>query len=499
MIKRALLSVSDKNGVVDFAKRLYAKGIEILATAGTAKLLRANDIDAIDVEKFMESKDITLGRDKTLHPKIHDALAPQKENGKRKNGSMPEINLVAANLIPLDSEKSFSDETLDRIDIGGASLVRNAAKNFKTVTVVTDPEDYDRVMGEIEKTGDTKDETRRRLAEKAFEATALYDSLIATLLTGGKVKTIMVRQIEPLRYGENPHQKAVLYRDLKSGSQGACVPNAEILQGKLLSYNNVLDADAALELVREFPKPCVAFVIHGNPCGVATDEDLNEAFINAYQSDPKSAFGSIIAFNRPCTADLAESIASKFFEGILAPDYEPKALKIFAKKPNLRVLRLGDIGPGNPEETYLKIRGGLLAQDLDSKSIEKSDVKIVSRKTPTQKQLEDLLFAWRVAKHVKSNAMVLAKNGMTVGIGAGQMNQEDSLDLAIRKSASRHKGAALAVDGFIPFPEIVALAAKAGISAILQPGGSIKDEAVIAMADKLGMAMAFTGFRAFRH
>ncbi len=494
MIKRALLSVSDKNGVVDFAKRLYARGIEILATPGTAKLLRANDIDAIDVERFMGSKDVTSGREKTMHPKIHDALIPQK--GKR--GSVPPIHLVAVNLIPMDTERPISDEETDRIDIGGSSLIRHAAKQFKTVTVVTDPSDYERVISEIEKGGDTKEETRRKLAEKAFETTARYDSQIANFLTGGTIKTIMVRKLADLRYGENPHQKASFYRDLNHDPRLACIPNAEIFHGKELSYNNIVDADAALGLILEFKKPCVAFAIHGNPCGVAVDEDLNDAFIDAFQSDSKSAFGSVIAFSRTCTADLAESIVSKFFEVVLAPDYEPKALKIFSKKPKLRVLNLGDLKPEKTGESYRTIKGGLLVQDLDLNTLSKTDLRTVTRKAPNTKQLEDLLFAWQVAKHVKTNAAVLAKNEMTVGIGAGQTNQEDSVELAIRKSGNRHKGAVLAMDGFIPFAEIVELAAKAGISAIVQPGGSIKDKEVIAVADQLGIAMVFTGVRGFR-
>ena len=499
MIKRALISVSDKNGIVAFAKRLYAKGIEILSTGGTAKLLRANDIDVVDVEQFTGTPDITGGHERTLHPKIYSALLARRNNGKTK-GAL--IDLVVGNLIPFGEEErgevSF-DEAIDRIDIGGASLLRSAAKNFHWVTVVVNPRDYDRVIAEIEAKGDTTEETRRQLAERAFETTARYDSLIANFLTDGKIKTIMARKIADLRYGENPHQKAAFYRDLNHNQRLACIPNAEILQGKELSYNNIMDADSALGLIREIEGPCVAFAIHGNPCGVATDENLNDAFLNAYQSDSKSAFGGIIAFNRTCTADLAESIASKFFEVVLAPDYETKALKVFGKKPNLRVLKLGEIKMEKSGETYQKIRGGLLVQDLDTKQVVKSDLKIVTNKVPTAKQVADLLFAWQVTKHVKSNAIALVKNGMTVGIGAGQMNQEDSLDLAIRKSSGRHKGAVLAVDGFIPFPEIIGLAAKAGITAIVQPGGSIKDKEVIAVADKLGVAMAFTGLRAFRH
>ncbi len=507
MIKRALISVSDKNGIVAFAKRLYDKGIEILSTGGTAKLLRANDIDVVDVEQFTESPEMMDGRVKTLHPKIHGALLARRNNGNHlkeaKKNAIPLIDLLVVNLYPFEetvqNEGVTLDEALEQIDIGGPSMLRSAAKNFRSVTVVVNPRDYQTVAAEIEKNGDTTEETRRMLAEKVFETTARYDSLIANFLTGGKVKTIMARKIDDLRYGENPHQKASFYRDLNHNRRLACIPNAEILQGKELSYNNIMDADAALALAREFAEPCVVFVKHGNPCGVAVSEDIADAFINAYESDSKSAFGGIIAFNRPCAADLAEAIVSKFFEVVLASDYDMKALKVFSKKPNLRVLRLGEIKPEQSGETIRKISGGLLTQDLDTKQILRSDLKIVTKKEPTPKQMADLLFAWPVVKHVKSNAIVLAKNKMTVGIGAGQMSRVDSVEIAIRKALGRQKGAVLASDAFFPFPDSIEAAAKAGITAVIQPGGSIKDQEVIAAADELGIAMAFTGFRAFRH
>ncbi|MBU1935412.1 bifunctional phosphoribosylaminoimidazolecarboxamide formyltransferase/IMP cyclohydrolase, partial [Patescibacteria group bacterium] len=385
------------------------------------------------------------------------------------------------------------------IDIGGPSMLRSAAKNFRYVTVITDPDDYESVWKEIESNGDnTKEETRRRLAEKVFEATAHYDSLIANYLTGGKTEHIIVEKLGDLRYGENPHQKASFYRD-KNGHGEASLDKAEQLQGKELSYNNIMDADGALSLVREFAEPTVAFIKHANPCGIATAKDLNEAFINAYQGDPKSAFGGVIAFNRACTKDIAESIVSKFFEVIIAPDFEEEALTAFATKPNLRVLKIGEIKPQPPARTYRKVSNGLLIQDLDTKQITADDLKIVTKRKPSDQELKDLLFAWHVVKHVKSNAIVLAKNGMTVGIGAGQMSRVDAVEIAIKKAMNREDDSVMASDAFFPFPDSVEKAAEHKITAIIQPGGSIKDEEVIKAADDAGIAMVFTGTRAFLH
>jgi phosphoribosylaminoimidazolecarboxamide formyltransferase/IMP cyclohydrolase len=321
--------------------------------------------------------------------------------------------------------------------------------------------------------------------------------MIANYLNEGKTKHIIVQKISDLRYGENPHQKAGFYKD--DSPNQSCIPNAEVIQGKELSYNNIMDADAALGLVREFEKPCVAFMKHANPCGIAIGDNINDAFINAYEGDPKSAFGGVIAFNRTCTADLAETIAGKFFEIVLAPDFEEKALEAFSKKPNLRVLKVSKIEPEKPGETYRKVSGGLLVQDLDVKQITKDDLKVVTKKAPTDKEIEDLLFGWHVSKHVKSNAIVFAKNGMAVGIGAGQMSRVDAVELAIQKSLNREDGSVMASDAFFPFPDSIERAAERKITAVIQPGGSIKDKEVIAAADKAGIAMVFTGTRAFLH
>ncbi|MBU1018209.1 bifunctional phosphoribosylaminoimidazolecarboxamide formyltransferase/IMP cyclohydrolase [Patescibacteria group bacterium] len=506
MIKRALISVSNKDGIVDFAKGLYDKGVEILSTGGTAKLLRDNGIDVVDVSDYTGHPEMMDGRVKTLHPKIHGAILALRDNPDHMKAaeehSIGMIDLVAVNLYPFEETVQKQgvalEDAVEQIDIGGPSMLRSAAKNFRFVTVVTSPADYAPILKEIQDNGDTSEETRRRLAEKVFERTAEYDSAIANYLTGGKTKHIVVQKISDLRYGENPHQKAGFYKEYNHAGQ-ACIPNAEVLQGKELSYNNIMDADGALSLVREFDKPCVAFIKHSNPCGIAVSKNINDAFINAYEGDPKSAFGGVIAFNRTCTADLAEIITGKFFEIVLAPDFEPDAIETFKKKPNLRVLRLGDIKPEEAGETYRKVSGGLLVQDLDVKRITRENLKVVTKRAPTDQEIEDLLFGWHVVKHVKSNAIVFAKNGMTVGIGAGQMSRVDAVELAIKKSLNREDGSVMASDAFFPFPDSVERAAERKITAIIQPGGSIKDDEVIAAADKAGIVMVLTGTRAFLH
>jgi phosphoribosylaminoimidazolecarboxamide formyltransferase/IMP cyclohydrolase len=506
MIKRALISVSDKSDLIPFAQKLYAKGVEILSTGGTARLLRENGIDVMDVSDYTGHPEMMDGRVKTLHPKVHGGLLALRENPEHmaaaETHEIGMIDLVVVNLYPFEAtikkEGVSLEEAIENIDIGGPSMLRSAAKNFRSVTVVTDPSDYDRVLFEFEESGDTNAETRRQLAEKVFEYTARYDSLIAEYLTEGKTKHLIVEKVNDLRYGENPHQKAAFYKDDASHHEASLV-RAEKLQGKDLSYNNIMDADGALGLVREFSEPTVAFIKHANPCGIATAESINDAFIHAYESDPKSAFGGIIAFNRPVSRDLAESITSKFFEVVIAPDFEEGALEQFATKPNLRILKVGAIHPQPEALTYKKVSGGLLIQDLDTARTSAEDLKIVTQRAPSQQELKDLLFGWHVVKHVKSNAIVLAKNGMTVGIGAGQMSRVDAVEIAIQKSMNREDGSVMASDAFFPFPDSIEQAAKHQITAIIQPGGSIKDEDVIKAADEAGIAMVFTGKRAFLH
>ncbi|MBU0727500.1 bifunctional phosphoribosylaminoimidazolecarboxamide formyltransferase/IMP cyclohydrolase [bacterium] len=506
MIKRALISVSDKDGIVEFSKKLYDKGVEILSTGGTAKLLRNNGVDVVDVSEYTGHPEMMDGRVKTLHPKIHGALLALRDNPDHMKAAEEHdiglIDLAVVNLYPFEEtikkEGVKLEDAIENIDIGGPSMLRSAAKNFRYVTVVTDPSDYEKVISEIEANGDTSEETRRYLAEKVFQKTAHYDSMIASYLTGGKSEHIIVEKLMDLRYGENPHQKATFYRD-KNGHNEASLDKAEQLQGKELSYNNIMDADGALSLVREFTEPTVAFIKHANPCGIATSDTISDAFVNAYEGDPKSAFGGVIAFNKTCTKDIAESITSKFFEVVIAPGYEDGALEAFKAKPNLRILKIGAIKPEPAGKTYRKVSNGLLIQDLDTKQIRESDLKIVTKRKPTTQEMKDLLFGWHVVKHVKSNAIVLAKNGMTVGIGAGQMSRVDAVEIAIKKAMNREDNSVMASDAFFPFPDSIEKAAEHKITAIIQPGGSIKDEEIIAAADKAGIAMVFTGARAFFH
>lgn len=506
MIKRALISVSNKDGIVVFAKNLYEKGVEILSTGGTAKLLRDNGVDVLDVSKYTGHPEMMDGRVKTLHPKVHGALLALRDNPDHmksaKEHDIGLIDLVVVNLYPFEDTIKKNDvkleEAIEQIDIGGPSMLRSAAKNFKYVTVVTNPDDYETIWQEIEKDGDTNEKTRRMLAEKVFQLTARYDSLIANYLTEGKTEHIIVEKIQDLRYGENPHQKASFYKDINGHSEASIVLS-EQLQGKELSYNNIMDADGALSLVREFSEPTVAFIKHANPCGIATNKKIEHAFVNAYESDPKSAFGGVIAFNRTVTKDIAESIVNKFFEVVIAPDFEKNALEIFKSKPNLRIIKIGDIKPEPKGRTYRKISAGLLIQDLDTKQILMDDLNVVTKRKPTDEEMMDLLFGWHVVKHVKSNAIVLAKNGMTVGIGAGQMSRVDAVQIAIEKALNREDNSVMASDAFFPFPDSIQKAAEHKITAIIQPGGSIKDDEVIKAADDAGIAMVFTGTRAFLH
>lgn len=506
MIKRALISVSDKTGIVEFAKKLDEKGVEILSTGGTAKLFREHGIAVKDVSEYTGFPEMMDGRVKTLHPKIHGGLLAIRSNGEHMNAAQTNeiemIDLVVVNLYPFEQsikkEGVHLEEAIENIDIGGPSMLRSAAKNFQSVTVITDPQDYEQVLKEIEENNDTTVETRRYLAEKVFETTARYDSLIAEYLTGGNVRHLIVRKVSDLRYGENPHQKAAFYKDHDHHKEASLV-TGKIIQGKELSYNNIMDADGALSLVREFKEPTVAFIKHANPCGIATAKTIEEAFQNAYESDPKSAFGGIIALNRKLDKAIAEEIASKFFEVIIAPEFEEEALKVFEKKPNLRVIEVGQIHPEPSAESYRKVSGGLLIQDLDIAVIEESELKLVTKRAPTTEEMKDLLFAWKTVKHVKSNAIVLAKDGMSVGIGAGQMSRVDAVELAVSKAVGRENGAVMASDAFFPFADSIETAAKNNIKAIIQPGGSIKDAEVIEAADKAGIAMVFTGKRAFLH
>lgn len=506
MITRALISVTDKTGIVEFARRLAAKKIEILSTGGTAKILRDAKIPVIDVSKYTGFPEIMDGRVKTLHPKIHGGLLMRRGDKKheleaKKAGIFP-IDLVVVNLY--DFEKTPS---IEQIDIGGPSLLRAAAKNFEFVTVVTDPADYDFVAREIEKNGDTRFETRKSLAWKVFERTAVYDDAIANWfrkqLGKPELLDLHYEKVRSLRYGENPHQKAAFFRNPENNDPN--VTNAKVLHGKELSFNNIVDANSALELVKEFKRPSVVFMKHNNPCGVASAETIEEAFDLSFQVDTKSAFGSVVAFNRPVTEKIAEYIKERkiFIEVIIAPSFEKQAFAIFKEKPNIRLLETGSLKLDTEKRDIKKVAGGILVQTANTYAVTEKDVKVVTKKKPTPLQIRAMLFANKVCKHVVSNAVVFAKseNGKdaVTAIGAGQMSRVDSVWIAAHKGGSRVKGSVMASDAFFPFPDAVEQAAKAGAVAIISPGGSVRDAEVIDTANKLGIVMVFTGIRLFRH
>ncbi|MDG1288031.1 MAG: bifunctional phosphoribosylaminoimidazolecarboxamide formyltransferase/IMP cyclohydrolase [Rickettsiales bacterium] len=513
-IKRALLSVSDKTNLVPFAKALADKNITLLSTGGTAKALRTAGLEVTDVSSVTDFPEIMDGRVKTLHPKIHGGILANRDKTEHlaamdKHG-ITGIDLVVLNLYPFEATVARGAdyaETVENIDIGGPAMLRASAKNHAHVTIVTDPVDYDTVLAELDtNNGATTLEFRKTLALKAFSLTAHYDSAISKWLAKSQDTQFPARfsqsaQLESvLRYGENPHQNAALYKtDAKPGT----LAGAKQLQGKALSYNNLNDTDAAWALANEFSEPCVAIIKHANPCGVALGSNIVEAFHKALACDPTSAYGGIIATNQPLTAEFVEAMGKLFAEVVIAPSVEPAAADALTKKKNLRLLDAGGLLPKDSKPLLTtQISGGILLQDTDSKRISESDLTIVSAAQPEVAQLEDLLFAFRICKHVKSNAIVIVRDGATVGIGAGQMSRVDSVRIACWKAGEAGlstKGAVLASDAFFPFDDNVHRAADAGIAALVQPGGSIRDNEVIAAADKHGMVMVTTGIRHFRH
>ncbi len=515
-IKRALISVSDKSGLAAFAAALAEAGVEILSTGGTAKALKDSGVAVRDVSDHTGFPEMMDGRVKTLHPTIHGGILSVRGNPEHKRAQeehgIGDIDLVVVNLYPFAATvaRGADDEScIENIDIGGPAMVRSAAKNHASVTIVTDPQDYETVIADMKANdGATSFALRKTLAARAFAHTAAYDSAIAGWFAAREDEA--PRQIafagtlkQSLRYGENPHQRASLYRTSESRPGAA---SAELLQGKELSYNNINDTDAAYELVAEFADPAVAIIKHANPCGVATGGAMLEAYERALACDPVSAFGGIIALNRTLDAATAEKITEIFSEVIIAPEIDEAALTVLSSKKNLRVLRAGGLPAIDARRTaYKPVAGGLLVQDMDNGIVTKDDLKIVTRRAPTDEELDDMLFAFKVAKHVKSNAIVYAKDGRTVGIGAGQMNRRDSSRIAALRmeefGLAPAKGEAMAVasDAFFPFPDGLLAAAEAGATAIIQPGGSIKDEDVIKAADDAGLAMVFTGMRHFRH
>ena len=520
-IRRALISVSDKRGVVDLAALLADRGVEILSTGGTAHALDEADIPVKGVTTQTGFPEIMDGRVKTLHPKIHGGLLARRDSPEHMDqmtdyGIAP-IDLLVSNLYPFEETVRRDADyhaCVEDIDIGGVAMIRAAAKNHEFVTVVIDPDDYETVIAELkEHDGATTGRLRRRLAAAAFAKTAAYDSAIAGWLAGeigerpGRNFAVGGMRSLDLRYGENPHQGAALYRTAQTRPG---VVGARQLQGKALSYNNINDTDAAFELVCEFEPPAVAIIKHANPCGVAVADTLTDAFHRARAADPVSAFGGIVAANRPIDGETATQLTSLFLEVVIAPAIEPAARDILAAKANLRVLETGGLAdPLDPGATVRSVAGGLIVQDRDAGRVLAADLKVATSRAPTEAELVDLLFAWRVVKHVKSNAIVLARDGVTVGVGAGQMSRVDSARLAADKAAefaraageadSRARGSVVASDAFFPFPDGLQVAIDAGATAAIQPGGSVRDDEVVAAADAAGIAMVLTGMRHFRH
>ena len=522
-VERALVSVYDKSGLAEFARQLAALGIEIVSTGGTARLLRDAGIAVRDVSDLTGWPEMLGGRVKTLHPKVHGGILFRRgDAGDRQQTAehkIAPIDLVVVNLYPFEATAAKPDltpeELIENIDIGGPTMVRSAAKNFESVAVVTDPADYPAIAAEIAEHREVSLGTRLELARKAFALTSRYDGKIATELerlsaAKGSIELterpalparlhFALARRQELRYGENPHQRAALYTPAGSAPRGLAA--ARQLQGKELSYNNLVDLEAALALAGEFNRPAAVIVKHNNPCGTAEQDTLVEAYVKALACDPISAFGGVMAFNHVLDVATAEEVAKIFAECIVAPGYEPAALEKFAAKKNLRLLQLaaGDSAQPDAEWELKRISGGVLVQEQDRHELTRSDLKVVTRRAPTREEIEDLLFGWKVCKHVKSNAIVFARTGQTVGVGAGQMSRVDSVKIAVMKAQLPLAGSVVASDAFFPFPDGVEEAAKAGATAVIQPGGSVRDADVIAAADSAGMAMVFCGVRHFRH
>jgi phosphoribosylaminoimidazolecarboxamide formyltransferase/IMP cyclohydrolase len=512
MAKRALISVSDKTGVVDFAKNLVSLGFEIISTGGTSKVLSQAGIDVINVSDVTAFPECLDGRVKTLHPKIHAGILAMRSNPEHmkqlKELDVTPIDVVAINLYPFKQtilkDGTTFEEAIENIDIGGPTMIRAAAKNYQDVAVIVDPKDYDVVIDALRKDSLTL-ETKKYLAFKVFEHTASYDALIADYLgkkTGQErlrdSLTLTFEKVQDMRYGENPHQKAAFYKEI--GKFEGSIAAARQLHGKELSYNNIADADAAISIVKEFDEPAVVAIKHANPCGVATGEDIYTAYIRAYNADPVSIFGGIVAANREIDARTAEKISEIFLEIVIAPSYTKEALDILTRKKNIRILQLEGISVKNtPDMLELKkITGGLLVQEYNT-ALLGGELRFVTEKKPTEKDIRDLLFAWKVCKYTKSNGIVLAKDFATTGIGPGQTNRITALELAINYAGENAAGSVMASDAFFPFSDCVQAAAKAGITAIIQPGGSIRDEDSIKLCNEKGIAMVFTGMRHFKH
>jgi phosphoribosylaminoimidazolecarboxamide formyltransferase/IMP cyclohydrolase len=515
-VQRALLSVTDKTGLADFARKLAGIGIELVSTGGTAKLLRESGIAVKDISELTGFPEMLDGRVKTLHPKVHGGILHRREDPAHRSavaehGILP-IDMVVVNLYAFEKTAAKAgvafEELIENIDIGGPSMIRSAAKNFHDVAIVTSPSDYTAIAEELANFGELSLDTKWRLARKAFATTAAYDSAIASTLeqvsANGNFHVQPAAESFPptlrlsfqktldLRYGENPHQKAAMYSD----GSGVGVANARQLQGKELSFNNIVDLQAAWELAQDFGEPVCAIIKHTNPCGTATGKTLAEAYKKALECDPVSAFGGVIGVNRPIDAAAAEEMHKLFLEVIAAPGFDDAAKEKFAGKKNLRLVQVTNV---NQKWVLKNVSGGILVQDADTRQLQESDLKVATKRAPTDEEKRALLFAWKVCKHVKSNAIVYARDGQTVGVGAGQMSRVDAAKIGAMKAQLPLKGTVAASDAFFPFPDGVEEIARAGATAIIQPGGSQRDAEVIEAADRLGLAMLFTGVRHFRH
>ena len=508
---RALVSVSDKRGVVEFCQNLRRLGWEIIATGGTQKLLEDSGVSTIGISDVTGFPEICDGRVKTLHPKVHGGLLARRDDESHlqalRDNSIEFIDMVCVNLYPFRQTIAKPDvkmeDAIENIDIGGPSMLRSAAKNYRDVTVVCDPEDYNRIISEIEETGNTTAKTRLELSAKAYTHTAEYDMCIATYMRrAAELNEKLFASfdlVQSLRYGENPHQTAKFYASEERVPYS--LATARQLNGKEMSYNNIQDANAALNIVREFSEPFAVGLKHMNPCGAAIGADIVEAWTKAYEADKVSIFGGIVAVNREVTKEVAELMKPIFLEIIMAPSFTPEALEVLCTKKNLRLLEV-DMGElSKPQTQYVSVNGGLLVQQLDTETKEVVADMCVTERKPTAKELEDMNFGWRIVKHVKSNAIVAVKDGHTVGVGAGQMNRVGSAEIALKqaKAAGFTSGLVLASDGFFPFDDTVTLAEQYGVTALVQPGGSVRDEDSVKRANEFGMTMLVTGMRHFKH
>jgi phosphoribosylaminoimidazolecarboxamide formyltransferase / IMP cyclohydrolase len=505
-IKRALISVYDKIGIIALAKYLRNNGVEILSTGGTAEHLRKGGVDVVDVSDYTGFPEIMDGRIKTINPKIEGGILGLRDVHKSDatTQNIKWIDLVVCNLYPFADTISKPNvtfkEALENIDIGGPTMIRSAAKNIGWVGVLIDPSDYELIINEYNALGGLSFETRKLLSAKAFGHCAQYDTIIHNYLKDEPLSdafSLTFNKSYALRYGENPHQKAAAYKNPINNGQN--ILDAKRHQGKKLSYNNFMDADAALSCLREFSEPTCVVVKHGNPCGVASGDDIANVYKNAFDADSKSAFGGIIALNRTCSKAIVEMINNVFVEIVIAPNYETTALDILSNKKNLRILEIGEINPKTPKIEYRYIDGGLLVQESDVSTIIKNEIKTVTVKKPSKSELADVLFAWKVLKHVKSNAIITVKDKATLGIGAGQVSRVDAVEIALKKSSNKIQNSVLASDAFFPFRDSIDLIADTGVKTIIQPGGSIRDKEVIKACDEHGLAMVFTGKRCFKH